>query len=65
LLPVETQELFSRLSVFAGGFFAENVAEVCETTDAVRELGILTKYSLLIREESLGRKPLPDATNRS
>ena len=52
LLPREAQELFPKLSVFAGGFFANDVQEVCETKEAAKHLGIMKRYSLLQRNDS-------------
>ena len=51
LLPRPTQDLFPKLSVFAGGFFSRDVDEVCRIADADEQLRLLHKYSLLVREE--------------
>src|SRR5262249_8001284 len=54
-LPPIVQELFPRLSVFAGGFFADDAETICEIGNATVHLNVLMKYSLLIREDLLGR----------
>jgi len=55
LLSPEEKSLLPKLSVFAGGFFAEDVAEVCETEEAATLLDSLNQSSLVFRTESLGR----------
>src|ERR1019366_4210147 len=39
-LPLAARELFPKLSVFAGGFFADDVQEVCGTKEAAEHLGV-------------------------
>jgi len=53
LLPPDGQILFSRLAVFAGGFFATDVKAVCQMENASELLAQLKSYSLLSREERL------------
>jgi len=55
LLFPEEKSLLPKLSVFAGGFFAEDVAEVCETEEAATLLDSLNQSSLIFRTESLAR----------
>ena len=54
LLSAKEQALFAGLSVFAGGFFAEDVAQVCQAKNASSRLDALRGNSLLLWEESLG-----------
>jgi predicted ATPase/class 3 adenylate cyclase len=53
LLPDDAREVFSKLSVFAGGFFAEDVEAVCGTR-AGQLLVSLHERSLLAWQEVLG-----------
>ncbi len=53
LLKRQEKLLFPSLSVFVGGFFAEDVAEVCQTPNAPMLLDSLREHSLLMWEESL------------
>jgi predicted ATPase len=55
LLPAEAKILFPKLSVFQGGFFTEDVEQVCQMQNAAKLLSILRMHSLLTREEQLGR----------
>jgi predicted ATPase len=55
LLVPEEQRLFSRLSVFVGGCFAEDAAEVCEQNNAAVVLDSLRRRSLLSSGESFGQ----------
>ncbi len=55
LLKRQEKLLFPMLSVFVGGFFAEDVTEVCQTPNAPTLLNVLREHSLLMWEESLGK----------
>jgi len=55
LLPTPAQELFPKLSVFAGGFFGDDADKICETIGTAGQLGWLMKYSLLSRTDLLRR----------
>jgi predicted ATPase/predicted phosphodiesterase len=55
LLPPIALCLLHRLSVFAGGFFADDAETICEISNAADQLRVLMKYSLLSRDELLGR----------
>jgi predicted ATPase/class 3 adenylate cyclase len=55
LLSLEEQELLAEVSVFVGGFFLEDVAQVCQEKNASRILDSLQAQSLLLWEESLGK----------
>lgn len=55
LLSPEEQALFLKLSVFVGGFFADDVAQVCQAKKANSLLNLLYGHSLLLWEESLGK----------
>lgn len=54
LLSPEEQALFPKLSVFVGGLFAEDVAQICQAGNASALLDSLQGQSLLLWEESLG-----------
>ncbi len=54
LLSPEEQTLFPKLSTFAGGFFSEDVAQVCQVENLAPLLDSLKGQSLLVWEESLG-----------
>ncbi len=55
LLPRKERALFPKLSVFVGGFFAADAAEVCGGKNAPALLDSLRERSLLVWEESLGK----------
>jgi predicted ATPase len=46
---------FPKLSVFVGGLFAEDVAQVCQVANGSALLDSLRGRSLLVWEESLGK----------
>jgi len=48
LLKKQEKLLFPKLSVFVGGFFAEDVTEVCQVNNASMLLNSLREHSLLI-----------------
>lgn len=54
LLPREEKNLFPKLSVFSGGFFAGDAAQVCQVKNAAPLLDSLRQHSLLMWDESLG-----------
>ena len=53
LLKKQEKLLFPMLSVFVGGFFPEDVTEVCQVNNAPMLLDSLREHSLLMWEESL------------
>jgi predicted ATPase/class 3 adenylate cyclase len=55
LLSKPEKDFFPKLSVFVGGFFAEDAVQVCETKNASTLLDTLQGHSLLTWEESLAR----------
>jgi predicted ATPase len=55
LLSDDAREVFPKLTVFAGGFFVEDVDAVCGRADTAELLASLHERRLLIREEALGR----------
>lgn len=55
LLPDQAKHLLPKLSVFAGGFFAGDVAAVCGGSDSAELLVVLHDWNLLVRQEALGR----------
>jgi predicted ATPase len=55
LLPTDAQTLFPQLSVFHGGFFVEDVEQVCQIQNAANLLITLKDRSLLLWEERLDR----------
>jgi len=54
-LPDDAKALLPKLSVFAGGWFADDAGAVCGAPDAGRLLIDLHERNLLIRHETLGR----------
>lgn len=55
LLPPREQDILFQLSVFAGGFFAEQAAAVCADEDAPQLIESLERKAMLQRVEALGR----------
>ncbi|MFZ0889802.1 MAG: hypothetical protein WA005_15245 [Candidatus Binataceae bacterium] len=55
LLSDQQKGLFAKVSVFSGGFFAEDVEAVCATRDTRALLAALKGRSFLVRTELLGR----------
>ncbi len=55
LLPDDAREVFPKLSIFAGGFFDEDVEAVCGMPDPAELLVSLHERSLLARQEVLAR----------
>jgi predicted ATPase/class 3 adenylate cyclase len=55
LLPPEEQALFAQVSVFVGGLFAEDVAQICQVKNAASILDTVRGKSLLLWDESLGK----------
>jgi predicted ATPase/class 3 adenylate cyclase len=55
LLSDDAREVFPKLSIFGGGFFAEDVEAVCGAANAGELLVSLHERSLLTRQEVLGR----------
>jgi predicted ATPase/class 3 adenylate cyclase len=55
LLSAETREIFSKLAVFAGGFFIEDVEAIGGMSDADELLVSLHERSMLVRQEVFGR----------
>jgi predicted ATPase len=53
LLPADAQSLFPQLAVFQGGFFPEDVEQVCQRKNVAELLIVLKDHSLLSREERL------------
>jgi predicted ATPase len=55
LLTAREQKVLSQLSVFAGGFFVEQAAAVCEEDDAPQLIESLEQKAMLQRADALGR----------
>lgn len=55
LLSDDAREVFPKLSIFAGGFFAEDVEAVCGASDTGELLVFLHERSLLARQDIIGR----------
>lgn len=55
LLSDRERSLFTKLSVFAGGFFADDVGQVCDEKSAAQILDAVNGRSLLAHEERLGK----------
>jgi non-specific serine/threonine protein kinase len=55
LLARNEKELFPKLSVFVGGFFAEDAAQVCDAQNAPILLDSLRGHSFLLWEETRGK----------
>ncbi len=55
LLTSREQNILSQLSVFAGGFFVEQAAAVCEEDDAPQLIESLERKAMLQRIDALGR----------
>ena len=55
LLSERQRSLFTKLSVFVGGFFADDVGQVCDERSAAQILDALNGRSLLAHEERLGK----------
>jgi predicted ATPase len=53
LLPTDAQVLFPKLAVFQGGFFAEDVEQICQIPNGAKLLITLKNQSLLARDEQL------------
>lgn len=55
LLSERERSLFTKVSVFAGGFFADDVSHVCDEKSATEILDALNIHSLIVHEERLDR----------